>query len=430
VAIGIATLLLMGGFLPLSMAVVALPYRFALGKYASSQRTAKPDFPNMARVRVQAPPTAAVTGREGAAKAGTGSPLDTRSRISNLSTPVPRQSSVLRPAAPVPVSQPLWQVSTLAGPHVRSGIGPEVGFQFPTGVAVDAAGTVYVADQENNAIRKISPDGLVTTLAGGVSEGAADGVGLEASFSKPAGLAVDAQGTVYVADQNNHKIRKITADGVVTTLAGRGIGAANGVGASASFNYPAAVAIDAQGAVFVADRFNHQIRRITAGGVVSTLAGSGRRGDLDGPGRVARFSYPTGIAVDASGIVYVADQENHRIRRITSSGIVSTLAGWNIGAADGAGPEASFRYPSAVALDAATGNLLVADQSNHKIRVVNPDGVVATLAGRGSIGASDGEGSLARFFRPSGVAVDAQGTIYVADRHNHHIRKITRLLTS
>jgi sugar lactone lactonase YvrE len=292
-------------------------------------------------------------------------------------------------------------------------------------VAVDNEGIVYVADQENNAIKKISPDGLVTILAGGLGEGANDGVGQEASFSKPTGVAVNAEGTVYVADQNNHKIRKITADGVVSTLAGRGIGAVNGAGTAASFNYPTGLAVDASGTVYVADRFNNQIRRITPDGTVSTLAGSGRRGDLDGPGNLACFNYPTDVAVDASGTVYVADKENHRIRRITPHGLVATFAGWNLGAADGTGQEACFRYPASLAVDTVTGHIVVADQSNHQVRVITPEGVVSTLAGRGDLGNSDGDGKSARFFRPSGVAVDIWGKVYVADRHNHRIRIVS-----
>jgi streptogramin lyase len=304
-------------------------------------------------------------------------------------------------------------------------------FWFPGGVAVDGSGNVYVADLGNNTIRKITPAGVVTTLAGTAgSFGSADGTGSAARFYTPTGVAVDGSGNVYVADYRNHTIRKITPAGVVTTLAGTAgsFGSADGTGSAARFDNPYGVAVDASGNVYVADRNNHTIRKITPAGVVTTLAGTaGSSGSADGTGSAARFNYPYGVAVDGSGNVYVADTYNHTIRTITPAGVVTTLAGTagSVGSADGTGSAARFYYPQGVAVD-GSGNLYVADLGNHTIRKITPAGVVTTLAGTaGSSGSADGTGSAARFYLPYGVAVDSSGNVYVADTHNNTIRKIT-----
>lgn len=240
---------------------------------------------------------------------------------------------------------------------------------YSDGVAVDANGNVYIADYDNNAIRKITPNGDVSILAGSTN-GSADGTGIAAQFNGPAGLAVDASGNVYVADYDNNMIRKITPDGVVTTLAGSTTrGSADGQGAAASFYRPNSLKVDASGNVYVADAYNHLIRKITPDGVVTTLAGS-TPGFADGTGAAAQFAYPWGIAVDASGTVYVADSGNDRIRRITPEGVVTTLAGSDTaGSDDGLGAVAQFDDPLDVAVD-GSGTVYVLQQ--NVIRKITP----------------------------------------------------------
>ncbi len=327
---------------------------------------------------------------------------------------------------------PAGVVTTLAGtPGIygsADGTGAAARFFGLSGLATDASGNVYVADYLNNTIRKITPTGVVTTLAGTAgTSGSADGTGSAARFDNPRGVATDADGNVYVADNYNETIRKITPAGVVTTLAGKRIGA-DGTGAEASFDAPRGVATDASGNVYVADWYNHTIRKITKDGVVTTLAGTaGVSGSADGTGSEARFFLPYGVATDASGNVYVGDYSNNTIRKITPSGVVTTLAGTagTSGSADGTGAAARFNLPTGVATD-ADGNVYVVDRSNHTIRKITPAGVVTTLAGTaGTRGSADGTGAAARFNASNGVATDVNGNVYVADQDNSTIRKIT-----
>ena len=320
------------------------------------------------------------------------------------------------------------QVITLAGSTrgYADGMGTAAQFYSPTGVAVDASGTAYVSDIDVHRIRKISPAGMVTTLAGSGMGSWADGTGTAANFRYPSGLAVDVSGTVYVADSNNSRIRKISPAGVVTTLAGDGTASyADGTGTAAYFRYPKGVAVDASGTVYVADTSNHRIRKISPAGVVTTLAGDGTASYADGTGTAAQFYFPEGIAVDASGTVYVADTSNHRIRKISPAGVVTTLAGYSTyGYADGTGTAAQFSFPRGIAVD-ASGAVYVADYYNHRIRKITPAGEVTTLAGSGIEGGyADGAVTSAKFSHPTGVAVDASGAVYVTDYYNYRIRKI------
>ena len=326
-------------------------------------------------------------------------------------------------------------VTTLAGSAGNygsaNGTGGSAQFNQPQGLAVDGAGNVYVGDTGNQMIRMVTPAGAVTTLAGSAgSYGSADGTGSGASFWNPQGVALDAAANLFVADSFNNTIRKFTPAGVVSTLAGTAgsFGSADGTGAAARFWQPQGVAVDGAGNVYVADSANGTIRSIASGvAVVTTLAGSASSGSADGAGSAARFYWPSGAAVDNTGNSYVADTGNGTIRTVTSAGVVSTLAGsaGNFGSTDASGGSARFYGPQAVAVGSSS-NVYVADTANHTIRKITSSGVVTTLAGlAGSNGLADGTGGNARFNAPQGLAVDSSGTVYVADTWNHAIRKVT-----
>ena len=318
-------------------------------------------------------------------------------------------------------------VTTLAGSGVAgsaNGTGASATFNGPVGLAVDSAGNYYVADYGSHKIRKITPTGVVTTLAGSGTAGSADGTGSAATFNHPIGVAVDSQGNVYIAEYSSHKIRKVTTGGVVTTLAGTGAaGSADGSAAAATFYNPVGVAVDVYGNVYVGDYNSNKIRKITTGGVVSTLAGSGVAGSVDGTGSSATFDHPQSVAVTMSGDVIVSEIGN-KIRKVTASGVVSTIAGSGTASAvDGIGVSATFNVPYGVAVDAA-GNIYVADSVSNRIRKVTPSGLVSTLAGS-IAGNADGVGSSATFDNPEGICVDSGGNVCVADYANNKIRKIT-----
>jgi len=269
-------------------------------------------------------------------------------------------------------------VSTVAGLAGASGgtdgTGSNVRFWTPFGVALDSAGNVYVADTLNNTIRKITPLGAVSTLAGlSGNPGRADGIGIRARFRNPWGVAVDSANNVYVADTSNDTIRKITPAGVVTTLAGRAgnSGSTDGIGDKARFNNPFGLAVDNASNVYVADTANNTIRKIAPDGMVSTLAGlPGSLGSADGIGDNARFWNPQGLAVDRAENVYVADTQNRTIRKITRAGVVSTLAGQAgspAGSDDGMGGNARFNNPFGIAVDSG-GHVYVTDTANNTIR--------------------------------------------------------------
>jgi sugar lactone lactonase YvrE len=303
--------------------------------------------------------------------------------------------------------------------------------QYPASIAEDSSGNFYVADASSNTIQKITPAGSVRTLAGTAGmAGSQDGTGASALFNQPSGVAVDGGGNVYVADTGNATIRKITPTGAVTTLAGSPVsrGSHDGTGSSAQFNQPTGLAVDSAGSLYVADSFNATIRKVAADGTVSTLAGTaGGRGDADGTGAAAQFNNPNGVALDTAGNLYVADTYNDTIREITPAGVVTTLAGSAglSGSADLTRSNALFNQPYDVAVDTA-GNIYVTDTGNATIRRVAPGGAVTTLAGLANIaGMGDSASGVALFNQPRGLVVDSAGNLFVADTGNAAIRKVT-----
>ncbi len=301
-------------------------------------------------------------------------------------------------------------------------------WELPLDIVADASGNVYIVTDD--LVAKIPPTGGAGAIfAGSFTAGNVDNTtGLSARFRHPAGLAIDATGNIFVADQNNHQIRKITPAGAVTTIAGNGsTGSADGTGAAGKFNSPAGVAVDASGNIYVADYNNNKIRKITPANVVTTVAGGGVNGTTagmtDGSGTAALFNHPMGVAVDASGNIYVGDRGNHKIRKITSAGVVTTLAGTGTpGYANGTGTTAMFDSPNHLMVD-VSGNVFAADENNNVIRKITPSGVVTTFAGNGSATLIDGLNP--GFNRPYGITKGSSGNLYVADCYNHRVRKLT-----
>lgn len=341
------------------------------------------------------------------------------------------------------------RVSTPAGsgaPGYADGAARETRFADPFGIAAAPDGSVYVADAgESNRIRKVSPEGSVTTLAGG-REGFADGVGAAASFNTPSALALDAAGNLYVADTGNNRVRKVTPEGVVTTLAGDGgAGYVDGPAAQARFDSPVGIAVDKDGNVYVADTYNDRVRIITKDGVVKTLAGSGTPGNADGASASASFDTPCGVVVNEAGEVYVADTGNDRLRKITKDGQVSTLnlsdpasnAQPIAAATDGNANvlnNGNANVPSPVTFELSNpvglaithdGFLYVTELDRSRVVQVAPDGAARVIAGRGPSFA-DGEGSgEARFNQPAGLALAHDGSLVVADAANYLVRRVS-----
>ena len=330
-------------------------------------------------------------------------------------------------------------VVTLAGAAGNFGSADANGtnalFDSPQGISVDASGNLYVADSLNNTIRRVTSGGAVATIAGMVGNfGSTDGTNGVARFWGAQGITVNPTNSsvIYIADTGNSTVRQLAASGtnwVSSTLAGSAsIGSMDSTGGAARFFWPMNVAIDSSSNLYVADAANNTIRKITPAGVVSTVAGSpGISGSADGLGANALFNSPQGVAVDASGEVFVSDTGNGIDPRNQPPGNVSTIAGspGNFGSFDGTNSTAQFFGPQGIAVD-ASGNVFVADTFHHTIREITPAGAVTTLAGTAGIfGSADGTNAVARFNRPTGLAIDNAGNLFVTDLFNHTIRKVT-----
>jgi len=324
-------------------------------------------------------------------------------------------------------------VSTLAGraqvSGAANGTGTNAFFSDPAAIVVDSSGNYFIADTRNHAIRKVTPAGVVTTFAGqlGVA-GIVNATGTAAKFDSPSGLAFDASGNLYVSDTGNNVIRKITAAGVVSTYAGvAGVGGfLDGATGTALFNSPLGIAVAFDGAVYVADSGNHCIRKI-ASGAVATFVGSPQVwGGVNGTGTNALFNAPCGLKFNAGGNLFVCDANNHVIRKVKASGVVTTYAGvmGQDGSEDGDATMARFRNPAELAFD-AKGNLYVADSFNQTVRKITTGGIVSTVCGAAGIaGANSGTNGAGRLFNPYGLAVAADGSLVVADTYNELVRTV------
>lgn len=331
-------------------------------------------------------------------------------------------------------------ITTIAGNGIASGSGDggpaaQATLNTPAGIALDAAGNVYIADAFNHRIRKVSPDGAITTVAG-TGEVGFDGDGAPATDARlrvPLSVAVDGTGTLYIADTYNHRIRRVSPDGIISTIAGTGalgFGGDGGPGTEASLAYPTGIAVADDGALYIADTRNHRIRKLAADGTITTVAGTGAAGfnGDGGPATLARLNNPRDVAAAPDGKLYIVDRENRRIRMVDADGLIATVAGTGSSGFNGdrgQATQASLRAPYGITVD-HVGNLYIADTFNHRVRRVSPDGSISTVAGSARFGFT-GDGwaaGQAALHYPLGVGVDIAGNLYIADSFNHRIRKV------
>lgn len=299
-------------------------------------------------------------------------------------------------------------------------------FDSPVGLELTTSGDLIVVDYWNHSIRIVSDDGSVSTLAGDGSKGLADGVGSSARFFRPVDVVSNSNGILFVSDFENHRIRQITPSGRVTTFAGSRPGYNDGSSHAARFRFPAGITMAPNDTLFVSDSENNLIRWIAPDGEVGTYVGSGNFGFVDGYATDVQFRWPFGLDSDDKKRLFVADHTNHSIRLVSDEKFVSTFSGdGEAGYGEGRNSKVRFNAPYDVALD-NNRYVYVADYNNNRIRMISPTGEVKTIAGNDATGFVDGDGTEARFHGPIGLAVNDEGSVlFVADHHNHAIRKIT-----
>jgi RHS repeat-associated protein len=339
----------------------------------------------------------------------------------------------------------IFAIDTMAGgggycapadPCGDSGPAVNARLYYPTGIASGPDGSIYIADLNNDRIRRVGPDGIITTVAGTGTRGFSGdgGPATEAELFGPRGAAVGPDGSVFIADTGNNRIRRVGPDGTITTVAGTGTNGYSGDGGPATeaqLYGPSDVAIGADGSIYIADTITDRIRYVGPDGIITTVAGNGETyGDLGdgGPATDARLYLPHGVAVAPDGSIYIADTQNDRIRHVRPDGIITTVAGTGTrGYSGNGGPatEAQLNLPSGVAVG-SNGSLLVADTQNDRVRRVGPDGIITLVAGIGTGGFSGDGGppTEAELYDPYDVAIGPDGTLYIADRNNNRIRSI------
>jgi sugar lactone lactonase YvrE len=341
---------------------------------------------------------------------------------------------------------PSGSICTIAGNGTRAYTGDggpavDAELQTPVGGVFDSSGNYYFSDANNQRIRKITALGVISTYAGNGTRGFSGdgGPATSAEINAATGIAIDTAGNIYIADEFNNRIRKVTPAGIISTIAGGGYGFSGdgGPATSAQLADPSGVAVDSAGNIYIADSFNNRIRKVNPAGIISTVAGSGPApyftsggnfGGDGGPATAALLDYPFGVAVDGPGNIYIMDLYNQRIRKVSLTGTISTIAGngiCNFSGDGGLATAATICDPYAASVDAA-GNVYFTDTENARIRVINSAGIISTVAGNGQAGFSGdgGPATSAQLFAPEGVVTDSNGNIYIADQHNQRIRKV------
>jgi len=337
-------------------------------------------------------------------------------------------------------ADPVGTITTIAGTGSSGATGdggPASLAQLgsPLGMAVDALGNIYIADADNHVVRKIAINGIITTVAGTGGRGFAgdSGPATAALLDAPNDVAVDANGNLYIADLRNQRIRKVEVNGIITTIAGTGSEQASGDGGpatAAGINFPHGIAIDAMGNLYIASPYDARIRKVDTNGIITTVAGTGNSGYAGdgGPAVAAQLRHPVDVDVASNGTIYIADAENHRIRKVDVNGIITTIAGMgNSGYSGDNGPalNAQLNLPHGITVD-SSNNLYIGDRLNHRIRKIDTNGIITTIAGTGAAGYSGdgGPATQAQLAQPFHLAVDTMGNLYIADWPNHRVRRV------